>query len=45
MTGDELATEEHGSGSGGAGDRDAVPVLLADWVYLTGSTEGVVAAE
>lgn len=44
MTGDEVATEEHGSGSG-VGDRDDVPVLPADWVYLTGSTEGVVAAE
>lgn len=44
MAGDELATEEHGSGSGG-GDRDEVPVLLADWVYLTCSTEGVAAAE
>lgn len=44
MAGEALATEEHGSGSGG-GDRDDVPVVLADWLYLTGSTEGVVAAE
>jgi len=44
VTGDELATEEHGRGSGG-GDRDEFPVLFADWLYLMGSTEGVVAAE
>lgn len=43
-TGDELATEAHGRGSGG-GDRDVVPLLLAGWVYLPGSTEAVVAAE
>lgn len=43
-TGDELATAEHGSGSGG-GDSDDVPVLPADWLYLTGSAEGVAAAE
>lgn len=44
VTGDELATEEHGRESGG-GDRDEFPVLFADWLYLTGSTAGVVAAE
>lgn len=44
VAGDALATEEHGSGSGG-GDRDDVPVAPADWLYLSGSTEAAVAAE
>lgn len=43
VAGDALATEEHGSGSGG-GDKDGVPVAAPDWLYLTGSTEGVAVA-
>lgn len=42
VTGDALDTEEHGSASGG-GERDDVPVVFADWLYLTDSTDAAVA--
>lgn len=43
VTGDAPDTEEHGTGSGG-GEREDVPVVFADWLYLIDSTEAAAAA-